>query len=125
MTDSGMAITGVHALIYTSEPEAVRAIFRDVFGWGHVDDGHGWLIFALPPSELGIHPSEGPTFESGTRHQLTLMCDDISVTVGELRDKGIEVRGDPVDEGFGITTTLVLPGGVELMLYEPRHRTAI
>jgi predicted enzyme related to lactoylglutathione lyase len=118
-------ITGVHALVYTSEPEAVRAVFRDVFGWRHVDDGEGWLIFALPPAELGVHPAEGPTFGSGVRHQLTLMCDDISATVRELKDKGIEIQGQPQDESWGITTTMVLPGGVELMLYEPRHRTAI
>ena len=120
-----MAITGVHALLYTSEPEAVREIFRDVFGWKHVDDGDGWLIFALPPAELGIHPAEGPTFEGGVRHQLTLMCDNVEATVEELRAQGLEVRGDPEDEGFGITTTLLLPGGIELMLYEPRHKTAI
>jgi predicted enzyme related to lactoylglutathione lyase len=120
-----MAIIGTHALLYTSEPEAVRTIFRDVFGWDHVDDGQGWLIFALPPAELGVHPAEGPTFESGTRHQITLMCDDIGGTVADLRGRGIEVRGEPEDEGFGITTTIVLPGDLELMLYEPRHRTAI
>ena len=120
-----MAIIGAHALLYTSEPEAVRAVIRDVFGWKHVDDGDGWLIFALPPAELGIHPAEGPTFDSGVRHQLTLMCDDINATVEELRSKGVEVRGEPQNEGFGITTTVVMPGGAELMLYEPRHRTAI
>ncbi len=120
-----MAIVGAHALLYTSEPEAVRAVFRDVLGWKHVDDGEGWLIFALPPAELGIHPAEGPTFESGVRHQLTFMCDDIAATVDELRANGIEVRGKPEDEGWGITTTMVLPGGLEVMLYEPRHRTAI
>jgi catechol 2,3-dioxygenase-like lactoylglutathione lyase family enzyme len=120
-----MAIIGAHALLYTSEPEAVRALFRDVFGWKHVDDGDGWLIFALPPAELGVHPAEGPTFDRGTRHQLTLMCDDIAATVDDLRAKGIEVRGDPTDEGFGVTTTLVLPGDLESMLYEPRHSTAI
>jgi hypothetical protein len=120
-----MAIIGAHALLYTSEPDAVRAIFRDVFGWNFVDDGGGWLIFALPPAELGVHPSEGPTYDSGVRHQLTLTCDDIHATVAELRSKGVEVRGEPQDEGFGITTTIVLPGELELMLYEPRHSTAI
>ena len=120
-----MAITGAHALLYTSEPESVRAILRDVFGWRYVDDGDGWLIFALPPAELGVHPAEGPTFDSGVRHQLTLMCDDITATVEELRSKGVEIRGEPEDEGYGVTTTLVLPGGVEVMLYEPRHQTAI
>ena len=120
-----MAIIGMHALLYTSEPEALRATLRDVFGWKYVDAGDGWLIFALPPAELGIHPAEGPTFESGARHQLTLMCDDIDATVRELRSKGVEVRGDPSDEGWGITVMLGLPGGVELMLYQPRHPAAI
>jgi predicted enzyme related to lactoylglutathione lyase len=120
-----MAITGTHALLYTSEPEALRNIFKDVFGLSHVDMGDGWLIFALPPAELGIHPAEGPTYETGVRHQLTFMCDDIEKTSDELRSKGVEVRGEPVDEGWGITTTLVLPENVEVMLYEPRHPTAV
>jgi|SRR5687768_11760066 len=120
-----MAIIGTHALLYTSEPDAVRAIFRDVFGWKNVDDGQGWLIFALPPAELGVHPGEGPTFAAGVRHQVTFMCDDINATIDELRGKGLEIRGEPEDEGWGITTTIVLPGGLEIMLYEPRHQTAI
>ncbi len=117
-------ITGVHGLLYTSEPEALRGMLRDVFGWKHVDAGDGWLIFALPPAELGVHPAEGPTFESGVRHQLTLMCDDIHATIAELRDKGVDVRGEPKDEGYGITVMLGLPG-VEVMLYEPRHATPL
>jgi len=112
-------------LLYTSEPEAVRTIFRDVFGWPHVDDGDRWLIFALPPAELGIHPGEGPTFDKGIRHQLTLMCDDVKTTIAELRGHGVEFQGEPHDEGFGITAVMVLPGGLDVMLYEPRHRTAI
>jgi catechol 2,3-dioxygenase-like lactoylglutathione lyase family enzyme len=120
-----MTITGSHVVLYTSEPEALRDLFRDVFGFKHVDAGDGWLIFALPPAELGIHPAEGPTFAGGVRHQLTLMCDDIETTIKELRNKDVEVRGKPLDEGWGITTTLILPGGVEVMLYEPRHPTAI
>ena len=120
-----MAIIGTHMLLYTYEPEAVRAILRDVFGWRHVNAGEGWLIFALPPSELGVHPAEGPTYESGVRHQFSLMCDKIDTTVAELRAKGITVRGEPQDEGWGITVTLELPGGLEVMLYEPRHAMAI
>jgi len=120
-----MPITGVHTLLYTSEPEALRAVLRDVFGWEHVDAGEGWLIFRLPPAELGVHPAEGPTWESGVRQQLTLMCDDIAATLDELRGReGIEVRGEPENEGWGISVMLTLPGGVEILLYEPRHPVA-
>ena len=120
-----MGIIGTHILLYTSEPEALRATLRDVFGWMHVDAGDGWLIFALPPAELGVHPAEGPTYESGIRHQLTLMCDDINATIRQLKAKGMEVKGEPTDEGFGVTVMLNLPGGVEILLYEPRHAIAI
>lgn len=120
-----VTIVGAHMLLYTAEPDEVRRIFRDVFGWRHVDAGEGWLIFALPPAELGVHPAEGPTFDRGTRHQLSLMCDDIGATVEELRAEGIPVPGEPQDEGYGITVTVVLPGDLEVMLYEPRHPTAI
>lgn len=115
-----MAITGVHALVYTSEPGAVRAVFRDIFGWEHVDAGDGWLIFALPPAELGVHPSEYIV-----RQDLSLMCDDIETTMSELQAKGIEFDGEPTDEGFGIGARMRLPGGAEMLLYEPRHPTAI
>jgi catechol 2,3-dioxygenase-like lactoylglutathione lyase family enzyme len=115
-----MAITGIHGLIYTSEPDAVRAIFRDVFGWEHVDAGDGWLIFKLPPAELGIHPAE-----HFVRRDLSLMCDDIRATMAELQAKGIEFDGEPTDEGFGIGVTMLLPGDAGLFLYEPRHPTAI
>jgi hypothetical protein len=120
-----MAIVGAHVLLYTSEPDALRATLRDVFGWKHVDAGGGWLIFALPPAELGVHTAEGPTYASGVRHQLSLMCDDIQATVRELRTKGIDVKGEPEDEGYGVTVMVNLPGNVEVLLYEPRHPVAI
>ena len=115
-----MAIIGAHMLLYTPEAVELRATLRDVFGWKDVDAGDGWLIFALPPAELGVHPSEGETM-----HQLSLLCDDVVATADELRAKGVEVRGEPEDKGFGVGVTLVLPGGVEILLYEPRHKTAI
>ena len=112
-------ITGAHVVLYTPEAEALRAVLRDVMGWSHVDAHAGWLIFALPPAELGVHPADS------ARHELTLMCDDIHATVADLREKGIEIRGEPQAAGFGVQVTMVLPGGVEVMLYEPRHATAI
>jgi len=120
-----MGVIGAHALLYSSEPEALRALLRDVFGWKHVDAGGGWLIFKLPPAEIGVHPADGPTYASGVRHQLSLMCDDIGKTIAELKAKGVNVLGEPVDEGYGITVDLSLPGGVTVMLYEPRHPVAI
>jgi catechol 2,3-dioxygenase-like lactoylglutathione lyase family enzyme len=114
-----MAITGTHALLYTSEPEKLRATLRDVFGWHHVDAHDGWLIFALPPAELGVHPSDGPA------HELSFMCDDLDATMAELREKGIRFKGEPVQAGFGVSVTMVLPGDVEVILYQPRHPLAI
>lgn len=119
-----MAINGAHVLLYTSKPEELRAMLRDVFGWKHVDAGEGWLIFALPPAELGVHPAEGPTYDSGFRHQFSLMCDDINATSRDLKAKGVVVEGEPEDEGWGITVMLVLPGDCKVMLYQPRHPVA-
>jgi hypothetical protein len=113
-----MSITGVHALLYTSEAEAVRAVLRDVVGWKHVDAGGGWLIFALPPAEVGVHPADAP------RHELSLLCDDLDATVAELRAKGIEFRGEKGTERWGITMTMVLPGNLEVLLYQPLHPVA-
>jgi catechol 2,3-dioxygenase-like lactoylglutathione lyase family enzyme len=114
-----MAITGVHGLFYTPEPDALRATLRDVFGWPSIDAGGGWLIFALPPAEAGVHPAEDAS------HQISFMCDDITATIAELRAKGIQFAGEPISAGFGVTTTMVLPGDVHVQLYQPRHPTAI
>ena len=118
-----MAIVGAHMLLYTPEPEALRAMLRDVFGLRYVDAGAGWLIFRLPPAELGVHPSESRADD--TSHAISFMCDDIKATVSELRAKGVEVLGEPKDEGYGITVMLNLPGGCQVQLYEPRHPLAI
>ena len=114
-----MGIIGTHCVLYTSQPEELRAVFRDVFGFDHVVAHDTWLIFALPPAEIGIHPADAP------QHELTFMCDDLDATIAELREKGIEFRGEPQAASFGVTATMVLPGGVDVMLYQPRHPTAI
>ena len=113
-------ITGVHALVFSKDAEAVRGFFRDVLGLSSVDAGGGWLIFALPPAELADDPAEA----SGA-HELYLMCDDIAATVRELEGKGVQFAGPVSDQGFGLMTRIKLPGGGELGLYEPRHPTAI
>jgi predicted enzyme related to lactoylglutathione lyase len=113
-------ITGVHALIYSKQAEEVRAFFRDVLKYPSVDAGHGWLIFALPPAELGIHPAENEQ-----SYDLYLMCDDIDKTMAELKSRGVEFVRPVQQAGFGKVTAIKLPGGLELGLYEPRHPTAL
>jgi hypothetical protein len=116
-------ITGVHVLLYTPAAEALRTVLRETVGWDFVEAHEppdGWQIFALPPAELGVHPSDG-----STRHELCLMCDDLAATVAELRARDVGFRGEPQDDDFGLWITMLLPGGVEVLLYEPKHPTAI
>ncbi len=114
-------ITGTHVIIQSPEADKVRAFFRDVLDRRHVDAGDGWLIFALPPAELGVHPTDGPP-----RHEIYLMCDDLDATLAELADKGVEQVGGIADEGWGVVTQIRIPGTEEtLPIYQPRHDTAI
>lgn len=121
-------IRAVHTLIYADDAEAARAFFRDVLGWAHIDAHGGWLIFQTGPSELGVHPTEteydGQTWSSDQHHEISLMCDDIQHTVADLKAKGAEFTREVRDDGFGLTTTLKVPGAGEIMLYQPQHPTA-
>jgi predicted enzyme related to lactoylglutathione lyase len=109
-------INGVHAIVFSPQAEQVRAFFADVLGLSSVDAGRGWLIFALPPAELAVHPADGDP-----RHELYLMCDDIEATLTELRGKGVEVAREVTDQGWGLLAAIRLPDGGELPIYEPRH----
>jgi hypothetical protein len=113
-------INGIHALIYTKDADSLRAFFRDTLKLSYVDAGHGWLIFALPPAELGIHPAEG-----GLVSRLHLMCDNIEATVKDLTRKGVEFTGPVADMGWGLMTAFKLPGGGEMEIYQPKHPTAV
>lgn len=110
-------ITGTHATIYSEDAQGLRDFLKDVLGFDSVDSGGGWLIFALPPAELGVHPTEG----TGGGTELYLMCDDITATVKELEAKGVEFVRPVEDAGWGLLTAMRLPGGGELGIYEPRH----
>lgn len=114
-----MAIIGVHALLYSKKAEETRALLRDVFGFHTVDAGHGWLIFAAPPAELAVHPTDGTEY-----HELYLMCDDIEATCAELRGKGV-ATSEIQEQPWGRVTQIRLPSGAELGMYEPRHPVAI
>lgn len=122
-------INGVHLLLYSRDPEADRAFFRDVLDFQSVDAGEGWLIFALPPAELAIHPGDGKFVERHADHELSggvvyLMCEDLRATMDALHSKGAKTT-EIVQAGWGITTTVRLPGGGGLGLYQPRHATAL
>jgi hypothetical protein len=112
-------ITGIHALVYTRDADADRAFFRDVLELPHVDSGGGWLIFALPPAELAVHPSDQEAQE------LWLMCDDVQETVAELTGKGVQFTQPVSTTSFGLTTALRLPGGGELGLYQATHASPL
>lgn len=112
-------ITSVHTIVYASDADQARAFFRDVLGLPYVDAHDGWLIFKLPPAELAVHPAA----DDG-RHELYLMCDDIGATMADLEAKGVEFTSPVTEQSFGLVTSIAVPGGGELGLYEPRHRTA-
>jgi len=105
-------ITGMHAIVFSPDAVRVREFFADVLNLRSVDAGGGWLIFALPPAELAVHPASGDA-----RHELYLMCDDIQATLA----KGVEVARDVTDQGWGLLAAIRLPDGGEFPIYQPRH----
>ncbi len=112
-------ISGAHVVVYSKNPEADRAFFRDVLRFPCIDAGEGWLIFALPPAEAAFHPSEanGP-------HEMYFTCENVKKEISALKKKG--VRCSPVkNAGWGLVTTIRLPGGGKIGLYQPRHSTAL
>lgn len=113
-------IIGSHVIMFSRDLDADRAFFIDVLGQPHVDAGGGWLIFKLPPAELAMHQSDGPT-----GNELYLMCDDLEADVEDLRAKGVEFTQDISEERWGRLTRLRLPGGGDVGMYEPRHPLAI
>ena len=112
-------IHGAHVIIYSKNPEADRAFFSDVLNYESVDAGHGWLIFALPPAEIAVHPSE-----ENDVHELLLMCDDVKALIAEMKKR--KVNCSPVEEArWGSITRLTLPGGGELGVYQPKHASPL
>ena len=113
-----MAIIGMHAMIYTKDAEGDRAFLRDVLGLKCVDGGGGWLIFALPPAEMGVHPGD-----KNDVYELYFMTDDVEAEVSRLKSKGVACD-EIADQGYGLVTGVALPGGGKLGLYQPRHPMA-
>ena len=108
-------VSGAHMIVYSANADADRAFLRDVLGFPHVDVGQGWLIFALPASEIAIHPAE-----TSGQHEIYLMVDDVAAFVSRMKDRGIQCT-PPNDQDWGVLTQLSMPGGGQLGVYEPRH----
>jgi hypothetical protein len=108
-------VDGAHAILYSRDADRDRAFLRDILAFPSVDVGHGWLIFALPPSEIAVHPSDG-----NGRHELYLMTSNIAAFTKAMAAHGIECAA-PQSMGWGVLTSLTLPGGGTLGVYEPRH----
>ncbi len=110
-----MMIHGAHVILYSKDADADRAFFRDVLGYPFVDAGHGWLIFALPPAEIAVHPSD-----ENDVHEIYLMCDDVRALVAEMSKH--HVACSPIEEQrWGSITRVTLPGGGKLGIYQPKH----
>lgn len=109
-------IDAVHSIIFASDADAARKFFADVLELESVDAGGGWLIFALPPAELAVHPSEGEP-----RHELYLMTNDLELTLATMRERGVRVASEPSEEPWGVLAAIEVPGFGALNIYEPRH----
>lgn len=122
-------ITGAHVLFYSTNPEADRAFVKDVLQFKGIDIGHGWMIFRLPASELAVHPGDGEFAQRHAGHVMPgalvyLMCDDLQATMADLAKKNV-VCTEVETENWGIRTTIKMPSGGEIGLYQPTHPTAL
>jgi hypothetical protein len=120
-----MTMMGAHVLLYSDDPEADRSFFRDVLEFRSVDAGHGWLIFKLPPAEVALHPPDAGKSEVHAGHSvLYLMCEDLKATIKSLAEKNVVCAA--IDEApWGLKSTMRLPSGGEIGLYQPGHPTAL
>jgi predicted enzyme related to lactoylglutathione lyase len=109
-------INAVHSILFARDADAARAFFADVLELDSVDAGGGWLIFALPPAELAVHPAD-----DAPGQELYLMTGDLAATLERLRERGVAVVAEPSDEGFGVLAQIEVPGFGPLGVYEPRH----
>ena len=115
-------IRGMHGLLYTSEPEALRAFLRDKVGLPASDVGGGWLIFDVPEADLGCHPDKGSDGRRSGTHAVSFYCDDVAKTRAALAARGVEFVDEIRDQGYGLATHFRVPGGFTMELYQPGYR---
>lgn len=113
-------VNGSHVIFHTKDADKVRTFFKNVLRLGSVDARRGWLIFALPPAEFAVHPSEDES-----HYELYMMCDDIQATMKDMKAKGVEFAHPVKEQRWGLVTAIKLPGEGEIGLYRPRHPTAL
>lgn len=113
-------IRGMHAMFYSSKAAELRTFLRDKLGLRGTDVGDGWLIFDAPEADLGVHPTEGSEPPSGTP-SISFYCDDIAVTVRELKLRGVEFTQEIEDHGYGLVTFFKVPGDFAVQLYQPKY----
>jgi catechol 2,3-dioxygenase-like lactoylglutathione lyase family enzyme len=114
-------IKGVHTLLYSSEAAELRAFLRDKLGLQGTDIGEGWIIFDLPEADLGCHPADNAKGAPSGTHNISFYCDDIQSTVEELKEKGVEFRGEIEDHRYGFVTYFRVPGDFWIQLYQPKY----
>ncbi len=120
-------IKGLHITMFTPQAEELRSFFRDKLGFTFKDVGGGWLIFDMPSADIGCHPLDMEDVQSADHdgqayHDLSFYCDDIYETVAELKSRGVEFTSDIVDAGYGLTSQFSMPGGYQVLLYQPYYQ---
>ena len=114
-------IRGLHAMLYSSDADGLRAFFRDKLGFPAHDVGDGWLIFDMPEADLGVHPADSEDGAPTGTQNISFYCDDIHKTVEELKARGVVFSADVADHGYGFVTHFQAPGGIEIQLYQPKY----
>jgi hypothetical protein len=122
-------VNGAHFLVYSTDPASDQAALADLLASVAVAAGDERLIFALPPSEIATHGGAAHFTQRHAGRDLLgaivyLMCDNVDATIEQLKTKGLRHTGIAKTE-FGIKTSIVLPSGGEIGLYQPSHETAI
>jgi hypothetical protein len=115
-------IKGIHAMFYSTDPAGLRSFFRDKLGLSHSDVGDGWLIFDAAEAEVGVHPADEALGVMSGKHDISLYCDKIEKTKSQLEKKGVEFAGPITDLGWGMATQMIVPGGFNITLYEPKYK---
>ena len=108
-------LKGAHVIVYSKDAQADAAFMRDVLGFAHIDLGHNWLIFRLPPAELAVHPSE-----ANDSHELYFMCEDVNAFIADMKKKNVACAAVQ-EERWGLLTHVTLPGGGRIGVYQPKH----